>query len=91
VDPNQQDLILSLEQVPGIRSIRLNEQEMPQVSPDRSSYEIPLDNSTDRIVLVLEVEPRLAREFTEGATPEWGCIALIVRSRVDGQNSRESS
>src|SRR5271166_2561797 len=46
--PGNPVLLLVLEQVPGIHSIRLNEQQIPHVSPESSSYEIPLDGLLTR-------------------------------------------
>ena len=70
LDAGRQVLVLSLQQVPGIHSIRLNQLEIPRVSPDRSSYEIPLDSLPPRNVLVLEVESSLAHGRTDAEAPK---------------------
>jgi hypothetical protein len=89
--PGRQFLLLILERVPGVHSIRLNEHEIPDVSPDHSNYEIPLDDLPPRNVLVLEVDPSMAHERADareapagGQGPEgssdWGWIALVIQS-----------
>ena len=90
-------LLLFLEQVPGIHSIRLNDQEIPDVSPETSSYQIPLDGLPARNVLVLEVESPLAQAEPDAdpETSDWGCIALVIQTRGmarlrPSQFSRES-
>jgi hypothetical protein len=89
LDAGHQVLLLSLQQVPGIHSIRLNQQEIPRVSPDQSSYEILLDSLPLRNVLVLEVESPLAQGRTDPETADWGCIALVIRTRADCQTPPE--
>jgi hypothetical protein len=88
--PGNPVLLLVLEQVPGIHSIRLNEQEIPQVSPERSTYEIPLDSLPTRNVLVLEVEPPWTHGRMDAGAPEgssdWGCIALVIRTPRDAES-----
>ena len=86
--PGRQVLLLILEKVPGVHSIRLNEQEIPHVSPECSSYEIVLDDLPARNVLVLEVEPPTAQEATDARAPDgssdWGCIALVIQTHPEG-------
>ncbi len=60
-----------------------------RVSPDRSSYEILLDSLPPRNVLVLEIESPLAHGRTDPETADWGCIALVIRTRADCQTPPE--
>jgi hypothetical protein len=85
LDSATQVLLLFLEHVPGIRFISLNDQEIPGVSPETLSYQIPLDCSQPRNVLVLEVEPPLAHGQTEAESSDWGCISLVIQTRRDDQ------
>jgi hypothetical protein len=92
--PGRQGLILLLEQVPGVHSIRLNEQEIPEVSPARSRYEIRLDDLPSRNVLVLEVELPMAQGRTDtrgGAPGAGGPTAAGWGVPADGQGPEGSS
>jgi hypothetical protein len=89
LDSNRQVLLLLLEQVPGIHSIRLNEHPIPHVSPESSRYEIPLDGLPPRNVLVLEVEPPMAHGRTDIDASDWGCIALVIQTPQDGDAPAE--
>jgi hypothetical protein len=78
-DPALHWLVLELEQVPGIQSLKLNGQKLAEVSPERSSYEIELDHSRDRNELAIEIAfPLPAVPVTAGAA-EWGKVALVLR------------
>ena len=81
LDPRYQVLVLLLEQVPGIHSIRLNDRQILHVSPDRSSYQILLEDLPARNVLVIEVEPRLDQGSTDTEPSEWGFVALVIQTR----------
>jgi hypothetical protein len=91
--PGRHVLLLILEKVPGIHSIRLNEREIPHVSPESSRYEIPLDDLPARNVLILEVDPPIAQGPTDARTPAgssgWGCIALVIQTQPEGSAPAE--
>ena len=79
-DPVHEKLVLELDQVGGIDSVVLNGQAMAEVSPERTHYEIALDGALARNTLVLEVETAQAGTDEAGTAPEWGFIALVIRS-----------
>jgi hypothetical protein len=98
--PGRHVLLLKMEKVPGVHSIRLNEQEIPHVSPEISDYEITLHELAARNVLVLEVDPTTAQGGTdaqgahaEGQGPDgssdWGCIALVIQTHPEGKAAAE--
>ncbi len=89
IDPGQQALLLVLERVLGIHSIRLNDQEIPHVSPERSNYQIRLDGLPPRNVLILEVEPPSSQGPMNDDDADWGFISLVIQSQRDGGNSPE--
>jgi hypothetical protein len=89
LDPGRQVLLLLLEQVPGLHSIKLNDREIQDVSTERSSYEIPLDALLPRNALVLEVDPRLVERPKDSESFDWGCICLLVQTRQPGEISVE--
>jgi hypothetical protein len=73
------ELVLRMEQVPGIRRLDLDGQRMIQGSPHQSVYELALNPSVDRHQLILEIEtPTPDHAATE--VPDWGAIALVIRS-----------
>jgi hypothetical protein len=73
------ELVLRMEQVPGIRRLDLDGQLMTPGPPHQSEYEIALNRSVDRHQLILEIEtPTPDHATTE--VPEWGVIALVIRS-----------
>jgi hypothetical protein len=79
LDPDCQ-LVLLLEQVPGIHSLLLNGQAPTRVSPAESRFEVPLGSLPDRNVLVLEIDTTAATDPAGVAVPEWGSIALVLRT-----------
>jgi hypothetical protein len=78
-DHDRQILVLQLDQVAGIHSLLLNGQAVAGVSPEKRRYEIELDDSRDRNLLVLELEPPVPSSEEAGTHPEWGHVALVVR------------
>ncbi|MFI5454260.1 MAG: hypothetical protein ACHRXM_02315 [Isosphaerales bacterium] len=78
-DPDRELLILRLDQVAGIRCILLNGQPIAGVAPEKSLYELQIDHSRDRNLLVLEIERPLPCMESAGASAEWGIVALVVR------------
>jgi hypothetical protein len=73
-------MVLLLEQVPGITSLALNGHAVARVSPGESHYEIPLGSLPERNELVLEVEIPRSAAPAGCPTPEWGAIALVIRT-----------
>ena len=71
---------LRLEQVAGIQALLLNGQPLACASPDESRYEIPLSSLPDRNLLVLEIEPPQSTDSGGAVSPEWGAIALVIRT-----------
>lgn len=80
LDKDKEALWLRLEHVPGLRSVRLNGQEIVQATADSSEYSVPLEHlGPSRNVLVLELGSTV-RPAQEADNNAWGEIALIVRS-----------
>jgi hypothetical protein len=79
-DPSCQKLVLELDQVAGIDSLFLNGQPIAAVSPERTHYEIALDRALERNTLVLEIQRPAAGQGEPATAPEWGVIALVIRS-----------
>jgi hypothetical protein len=77
-EPSQ--LVLLLEQVPGIVWLELNGETPVGVSPEQTRYEVPLDRLAERNQLVLEVETPRWSDRASGDAPEWGWIALVIRT-----------
>ena len=75
----QPELVLVLEDVPGIVSLELNGESPVCVSPEQTRYEIPLGRLPQRNQLVLEVETPRRDDRPGGESLEWGCIALVIR------------
>jgi len=90
-DPDRELLILRLDQVAGIRSMLLNGQPVAGVAPERSFYELQINHSRDRNLLVLEVERPLPGMESAGASAEWGIVALVVRPIGPAAGSATSS
>jgi len=89
-DHDRQILILQLDQVAGIHCLLLNGQPIAGVSPDTLRYEIQLDHSRDRNVLVLEIEPPPPGVEAGGNSAEWGNVALVLRP-IDPASSDPAS
>jgi hypothetical protein len=75
----QPELVLVLEDVPGIVSLELNGESPVHVGRERTCYEIPLGQLPQRNRLDLEIETPCAQDRTGGDVPEWGSIALVIR------------
>jgi hypothetical protein len=69
-----------MDQVEGLHSILLNGRPIAGVSPATASYEIGLDPSQERNLLVLEIEPPPPGAAAAETQPEWGSVALVIRS-----------
>jgi hypothetical protein len=76
----QPDLRLLLEHVPGLIALELNGESPVCVSPEQTRYEVPLGRLPQRSQLVLEVETPRRDDRAGGEAPEWGSIALVIRS-----------
>ncbi len=79
LDAARQCLLLELDRVEGIQSLRLNGETLAAVSPARSSYEIVLGELLDRNLLVLEIDTKGLSGDAAGQGPDWGHIALVIR------------
>jgi hypothetical protein len=80
-EPAREELFLKLDEIRGTCAIVLNGISLAATSPERSHYEIPLDNLRERNVLILEVN---LHEFWHGSPAsdlEWGTICLVIRER----------
>ena len=73
-------LVLLLEHVPGIVALELNGESPVGVSPEQTRYEVPLDRLLERNQLVLEIATPCATDRAGGDAPEWGSIALVIRT-----------
>ena len=73
------ELVLQLQQVPGIRQLDLDGEVLSVTSPGRSEYELGVDRSVDRHRLVLEIETPGPGDDISGS-PVWGIIALVIRT-----------
>jgi hypothetical protein len=80
-DPSREKLVLELDQVAGIDSLRLNGQAIASVSPERTRYEIALEGALERNTLVLEIDTPAAIQGEPGTAQEWGLIALVIKPR----------
>jgi hypothetical protein len=78
-EPDNQVLILQMDQVAGIHSIVLNGRLIAGVSPETTHYEIRLNPWPGRNLLVLEMERPLPGAAAAGASAEWGIVALDIR------------
>ena len=72
------ELLLRMEQVPGVRMLEIDGQRIHFGAPDPTDFETLLDSSTDRHKLVLEVNLPLDSLVGELMT-EWGVFVLIIR------------
>jgi hypothetical protein len=72
------EVVLQMEQVPGIRRLQIDGQSTPPGSPERSEFELALDGSAARHLLILEIETPIPDDPVTAA-PEWGVIALVIR------------
>lgn len=80
VDPATESIWLQLQRVPGLRSIRLNGEEIARPQVGESEHAVPLDQvQPARNVLVLELGT-LARQEPAGDDPAWGEVALVIKS-----------
>jgi hypothetical protein len=78
------ELVLVLEDVPGIVSLELNGESTVYVSPEQTCYQVPLGRLPQRNQLELEIETPCANDRTGGDVREWGSIALVVRAAGTG-------
>ena len=74
------ELWLLLEHVPGLLALELNGESPVCVWPEQTRYEIPLGRLPQRNQLVLEIETPRSNDRAGSAAPEWGSIALVIRS-----------
>ena len=84
VDAGSQ-VVLRLENAPGIQCLSLNGQSVPPPSPSHSRYEIPLDLAPDRNVLILEVETPTSTDSEPDSSPLWGDVAIVIRTGGTGK------
>ncbi|MGP0070003.1 MAG: hypothetical protein ACLQGP_41175 [Isosphaeraceae bacterium] len=73
------EVVLRMEQVPGIRRIHLDGEESPVGTLEVSAYEISVDRSLAHHELILEVETSTPNG-PEPEVSEWGVIALVIRT-----------
>jgi hypothetical protein len=83
VDAGSQ-VVLRLENAPGIQRLLLNGQSVPPPSPSDSRYEIPLDLAPDRNLLVLEVETPGTTDSEPASSKLWGEVAIVIRTGATG-------
>src|SRR5262249_28870402 len=73
-------VVFPLGQVPGVHALFVDGQSAGRVSPEQTSYEVPLTTLSDRNRILLElVIPGLSGPAAALA-PEWGAIALVIRT-----------
>lgn len=73
------ELVLQLQQVPGIRRLDLDGEILSATSRERTEYEIDVDRSIDHHRLVIEIETPDPGDGISGS-PAWGIIALVIRT-----------
>jgi hypothetical protein len=69
-----------MDQVGGILALRLNGQPITPLAAATCRFEIELSNLLDRNVLVIEIEIPEPGDKSAGTPPDWGMIALVVRT-----------
>jgi hypothetical protein len=77
-DPAHESLLLTLDRVPGLRALWLNELLLTLPDSNQGRLEIPLDRLSERNELVLDVRPPHP-PGESGQSPPWGEIALVIR------------
>jgi hypothetical protein len=78
LDPARESLWLRLDDVPGLRSVALNNRRIALVPPGVSSLLVPLgDDLLARNELRLDVDPVASRDTSEPDAP-WGEVALVI-------------
>jgi hypothetical protein len=75
-----------MDQVEGILFMSLNGQPVAPVSAHTGHYEIALGDLFERNTLVLEIEAPISNREPSASRPEWGIIALVVRTVEPPQN-----
>jgi hypothetical protein len=76
-------LLLELDEVPGTCSIELNGQPLIAASPQQSHYEIPLENLSEKNLLILKVNVPAREATPPSADPPWGHVCLLIRAAND--------
>ena len=78
LDAARESLWLDLRRVPGIRSVRLNDEEIARPADGLSALSLPIENAREsRNVLVLELQTRSAGAPLADDSL-WGEIALVI-------------
>jgi hypothetical protein len=80
IDPERQSLLLELSEASGIHSLLLNGKALTAFDPAKSYYLIPLAEIDERNTLVLEVETGESHAGAAEDNPDWGEIAILIRS-----------
>ncbi len=82
LDPERERLLLEMEGIAGLVSVRLNQQEIARPEPGTEELTLTLDQPLPmRNVLSLEVEFRDERDARLEHS-RWGTIALVIRPLV---------
>jgi hypothetical protein len=82
IEPALETLAIRFEQVPGLRSIRLNDRSIHLLNPLPDRFEIEADLIKGKNCLVLEVDFTSEKSTIIPPVGEgWGSIALVIRSR----------
>ncbi len=88
IDPGCECVLLSLEDVDGLVSVWLNEEEIARPEPGATSLMIPIDRPlAARNTLVLKVDPGRCGGVNEFSSP-WGTIALVIRPAAAGSTAQ---
>jgi hypothetical protein len=81
VDPQREQVVLRLENVPGLRSVWLNDRLLGQLTQNADALEFVVDEPLPaRNLLRLLVDPTAWSDLEAISVP-WGTIALAIRPR----------
>jgi hypothetical protein len=84
---SSRERFLELDQARGIHSLCLNGTTLAAVSLAKSYYLIPLPEIEERNTLVLEIDTGEACQGASEIGPDWGQIAILVRSIEPNEES----
>jgi hypothetical protein len=78
-DPEQQRLLLELDEARGIQSLLLNGTPLTMILPTKSYYLLPLTEIDDRNTLLIDVDTSQSCGSLAEGSRDWGQIAILIR------------